>query len=691
MGIAHQTSSRMRQRPPGARLTGSTHRSDDDSPDSSSPRSPGPPRWRSWLQPLRARIGTRLILGAGLVNALVIGLMATVTVRAHEDDLIRELNRSADQLGETVQSSTYHDMLENRRERLHQQIVAIGNRKGIEKVRLFNKDGAIMFSSDSEEIGKAVDKRAEACTACHAIDRPLERLPISRRSRIYVGSDGNRVLGIIKPIQNQPSCSNAACHAHAPGQRILGVLDIDVTLAEVDEGIHQSKVRMAVLAAMAIFFSSLILWWLNRILIVKPVRALAAGTRRVADGDLTTLLPATADHELGDLARAFNEMTKRLSEAQRMIAQSNKLASVGRLAAGVAHEINNPLTGVLTYASFLAKRAEEGSEMQADLDVIVRETKRCREIVKGLLEFARPSPPRRQSTDLNEVVLKAVTIVMNQLSLKRVAPTLELDPELPAALADPNQLQQVIVNLLLNAADSIEGGGPIRISSHSRVLPAYGFRRIRQARCPGGCDLMDTTTRISGKPSIRVLLTSDDHEGVLLLDSMYGHFGHRASHSFEEGMAATVSCPRCRASLMDDVERCEECGSPAFAVQVPGHGEALWCSRVGCHWAHWPEVEADGDIPIVEVEVADQGKGIAEADLAHIFDPFFTTKGTHGTGLGLAVSWGIIDAHGGTIDVESEEGHGSQFTVRLPLEAGSPSSEGRSGPRSWSGRGKGHD
>jgi two-component system, NtrC family, sensor kinase len=621
---------------------------------------------------MRTRIGTRVILGAALVTALTIGAMTALVVGAHRSDLMREKTLSVNQLSEAVKSSTYYDMLENRRDSLQRQIVNIGGQKGIEKVRLFNKEGRIMFSSVPGEIGRMVNKRNEACTACHAIDKPLEQPPIPARSRIFKASGADhRVLGIINPIENQASCSSASCHAHAPGDRVLGVLDVTVSLAEVDRGIAEGRARMIFLAVLAIGAISGILWWLSRILVVRPVQALAAGTRRVAEGDLTTKIPVEADHELGDLARAFNEMTLRLSEAQRQLAQADKLASVGRLAAGVAHEINNPLTGVLTYASFLLKRSEDRPEVKADLEVIVRETKRCREIVKGLLDFARQTPPKRQPTDLNDVARRAVTMVMNRLKLDRVALSMELAPELPPVQADPNQMQQVVVNLLVNAADAIGSeGGAIRLSSYKALLPPYGYAPIRKAACPSGCDLMDPTVRIGGLPAIRVVRVASGKESVVHLDPVYGRFNHAAALACEDGVVAEFLCSRCRTTLGVAGTVCGKCGAGMFAIQVPGKGRVEWCSRVGCHSAFWKEMEAEGELPVVELEVEDNGRGISPEDLPHLFEPFFSTKGTRGTGLGLAVSWGIVEGHDGTLEVHSEQGKGSRFTVRLPLGTG---------------------
>ena len=128
-----------------------------------------------------------------------------------------------------------------------------------------------------------------------------------------------------------------------------------------------------------------------------------------------------------------------------------------------------------------------------------------------------------------------------------------------------------------------------------------------------------------------------------------------------------LRCSRCRMSLMAAGNHCKKCGAETFAVHVAGKGKVEWCSRVGCHWSFWKEMEAEGEQPVVELEVEDSGRGIEAQDLPHLFEPFFSTKGTRGTGLGLAVSWGIVEGHDGTIEVRSEPGKGSRFTVRLPM------------------------
>jgi two-component system NtrC family sensor kinase len=496
------------------------------------------------------KISYKLIVAVGGVAVIIIGFFAYGMLSAQQQQLISEVRRSANQLSETVKNSTRYDMLLNHRESVYRIITTIGRQEGIRKVRIFNKEGKIIFSTDPHDIGQMVDKRAEACYACHAANQPLERLAIPERTRIFRLPGSGRILGIINPIYNEPSCWQSQCHAHDPSQKVLGVLDISMSLDEVDRDLYSSQRRLLLFGIAAIAaVSSMIYLLVNRI-VLKPVNEIVAATRKVAAGDLHYTIALPKRDEIGMLAQSFNEMTQKLSEAQRQVYQSQKLAAVGQLAAGVAHEINNPLTGVLSYSSFLLKRAADMPEFKEDLEVIVRETQRCRGIVKGLLDFARQSPPEKRPSDVNDIVERAIRIVQTQLAAHHVELRKALGSDLPTVQADANQIQQVIVNLLLNANDAIgEGGGTITV-----------------------------TTNIS------------------------------------QGNG----------------------GTPAQAREI-------------------------------EIGVRDTGCGIPAADLQRIFDPFFSTKGPKGTGLGLAVAWGIIGKHNGRIEVESELRKGTAFRILLPI------------------------
>jgi two-component system NtrC family sensor kinase len=616
------------------------------------------------------KLGSKLTLAVGLIVLVTISIFSFFNTRSDTRSLLAEVERHADQLSEAVKSGTEYDMLLNQRDRIHETIKRMATGPSLQRIRVMNKLGEVIYSSDTTEIGTMVDKNAESCYACHSADRPLERLAMPERTRVFrVHPDSSRVLGIINPIYNSPTCSEAACHAHPTSQVVLGVLDVTLPLAAVDHDIRSGQVDVALLAVGAIVALSLLIGLLVRRWVTLPVRELVAGTRHVAGGDLHYVIPETRDDELGMLARSFNHMTRKLSEARLQLFQSDKLASLGRLAAGVAHEINNPLTGVLTYSSFLLKRTKDQPEVQEDLKVIVRETLRSREIVKSLLDFARQSVPRKSPADLHEIVARAAAVVENQLTLNKVTLVKALGSDVPLVTVDGNQLQQVFINLFVNAADAIgPGGGTITVTTSRLRRSPIGMTQIKKAQCPKRHSLIHAELRIDGKPSIRVRARANGSEGFLYLDPVYGQARHQFGLPPDVTRAVQVTCPDCPASLLVEGTVCPDCGSPIFAFEVPTKGMVEHCTQRACAWQRWSALEESGERDFVEIRVADTGCGIAAEDIPRLFEPFYSTKGQKGTGLGLAVIWGIIDTHNGTIAVESAPGAGTTFVIRLPVE-----------------------
>jgi len=231
-----------------------------------------------------------------------------------------------------------------------------------------------------------------------------------------------------------------------------------------------------------------------------------------------------------------------LRSTQNQLLQSEKMASLGKLAAGVAHEINSPLTGILTYSSLLHEAKQDGDRDKEDLEVIVNETNRCKMIVKGLLDFARQTEPQKVLSDINEVTQKSINLISHQASIQNVKIERKIQPDLPQIMIDVGQIQQVFINILLNAIEAMPQGGILTVSS---------------------------------------------------------------------------------------------------------------------------EIEDQ----MVIVGFTDTGIGIPEENLPKIFDPFFTTKKQgKGTGLGLSVSYGIIERHRGKLEVKSQVGKGTTFTVKLPIK-----------------------
>jgi two-component system NtrC family sensor kinase len=546
---------------------------------------PNRSRWLRLSLTLSAKLNI-LLLGAMVV---IFALLGYLNVRLHRQHLEQNTLTSAERVGDVIKRSTTDYMLRNDREGLYHSIKTMASEPGMEKIRIFDQEGRITYTTDSAEQGRVVDKTAEACYGCHAQSQPLARLNRPDRFRIYRNAAGARVLGIITPIENQPACSNAACHAHPAEQQILGVLDTNLSLAKADVQVAESSRRMMAYTGCALLLIALLSWFFVWEVVGRPVKALERGTERLAAGDLGYQIAVRSNDEIGQLASSFNGMsrqlqaehnengawthtleerveqkTRELKRAHEHALHTEKMASIGKMAAVLAHEINNPLSGILTYAKLLRKwidRDDGGrarrQEICDSLDLIASESRRCGDLVKNLLTFSRTTPMNLQPTDLNQVVDRSLRLVQHQLDLAGIQVQPVLDPELPQVLCDAAQIEQVILALVMNALDAMPQGGNLWITTS---------------------------------------------------------FGHEPDQ--------------------------------------------------------------------VRIVVRDDGSGIAPDILPRIFEPFLTTKETgRGVGLGLAISQRILERHNGSIDVQSEAGRGTTFTITLPWEesreklAPSPASE----------------
>lgn len=518
-----------------------------------------------------------------LATRLFVALAALIVVaefgfgwwnaRLQEDRLVETVVEGGARLSQSVTSATWHAMLADRREDAYAVLRAVGKSEGIERIRLFDGVGRVAFSTDAPP-WDAVPQAAQPCAACHEGSRLVARPDAPRRTRI-VEENGHRRLGVVTAIYNEPACSAAACHAHPASKEVLGVLDVTMDLTEVDAAVAQLRDRTVLLVCgeMAVIGAAVLV--LTHVLIRRPVRELVRATKAIGGMRLDAPVVVRDETELGQLARAFEgmrvrlrdtlgqleearrdleakveERTRQLRDAQGKLIQSDRLASLGQLAGVVAHEINNPLSAVLNLSVLTQRILKDGGvpagredEVREYLRQIASETARAARIVQDLLAFSRRAKPQRVPSDLNAVVRRTLAIVKHKLDLSRAELRLDLAEGLPAVECDPAQVEQVVLNLAMNAAESMPKGGPL------------------------------------------VVRTS---------------------------------------------------------------------------------IDAAADA--VVLEVTDAGAGIAPEHLEHVFEPFFTTKEAgKGVGLGLAVVYGIVDAHRGAIDVTSALGKGTTFRVSLPL------------------------
>lgn len=525
-------------------------------------------------------LSTKLALWFAGTTALTVGALDFWTQHVYRRTLQEMVLASAERNTDLIRRSTRHAMLKNAREDLYFTLNSIGGLPGMGRVRIFNKEGRITYSTDSRELEQMVDKTAEACYGCHAsngsntgpMSPPKSSLPRSDRVRFFRQGE-IRVLGLISPIENEPECANAACHAHPASQRVLGVLDVQIPMDRVDAQLADFERTMLILDVLSIALISALAFLLAFRFVRRPVSKLMVGIRRVASGQLDHHIPVTSSDELGLLASAFNDMNGQLADARResenwaatleqrvrektadlenahkQLVESEKIASLGKLSASVAHEINNPLAGILTYARLLSRTLERAKiehphlpEWRRWLEVIEGESRRCGAIVKNLLTFARQLPVEKKENDLNQIIERCLMLIHHQADLQSVALEWTPNPEVGRVVCDAGQTQQALLAILINAVEAMPHGGKISIVAQT------------------------------AKDAARITITDD-------------------------------------------------------------------------------------------------GPGIPPDVLPHIYEPFFTTKNQgKGTGLGLSIAFGILQQHGGRIEVESSPGRGTEFRVFIPL------------------------
>ncbi|UCB48248.1 MAG: PAS domain S-box protein [Deltaproteobacteria bacterium] len=741
----------------------------------------------------------RLIFWVGLVLLISISTWAYFNIKYQKQRAVEEMVAEADRLGNTIKLGTHYAMMLNSRDDINQITTNIGRQKEIENIRIYNKEGQIKFSSRTEEVDQTTNIKAEACFICHKQDPPLEKVELADRTRIFDSSGGFRLLGIISPIYNEPGCSRGSCHVHPKDKKVLGALDVVISLVNTDKEIA-SYTRGIIGLAIIIFLgaSAIIGIFLLRF-VNRPIKELITGAHHIGDGDYNYKVDVIdRDDEMGQLATAINEMrreirekqeelskqreeyqnifelapcyitvqgrdlrlirynrefaeqfapkpgdycykaykgrsepcavcpvmrtfedgkshyseesgvskdgtksfwvvrtspirdakgevtaamelclditkmkylekevekseekyrsifnsipnpvfvldgqsleildcndsvtpvygfskdqllttsflklfeedsreryaselkstnvlnqarqmnragqtifvnirispyeylgrdvflvttsdiTKRLMTEQQLI-QASKMTTLGEMATGVAHELNQPLSVIKTASSFLSKKVKKNEEIKDEIlktltEEIESHVDRASKIISHMREFGRKSEVIKERVQINETLDRAHEIFSQQLKLREIEVLKDYEENLPLILADSNRLEQVFINLLINARDAIE-----------EKLNELGHRNVDKK--------------------------------IFLKTSYQGR--------------------------------------------------------------------------MIKIEVRDTGKGIPQPILDKIFEPFFTTKEVgRGTGLGLSISYGIVKDYDGTIKVETEEGEGSNFIIMFPV------------------------
>jgi histidine kinase len=739
----------------------------------------------------------RLIFWVGLILLASIATWAYFNIRLQKEKALQMLATEVDRLGNTIKLGTHYAMMINSRDDITRITQNIAKQKDFKNIRIFNKKGQIKFSNKTEEVDLSTSIKGEACYICHNQDPPLETVGLEERTRIIDSREGARMLGIISPIYNEPGCSTDPCHVHPRDKRVLGLLDVVISLESSDREIFAYEKGIIGMALFVFLGASAIIGVFLLRFVNRPIKKLIEGTRHLGSGEYDYKVEVGRNDEIGQLALAFNKMREEIAEkqeelnkhwleyqnlfegvpcyitvqdrdlrivrfnrefaatfspekgeycykvykgrseicgqcpvlktfedgephfseekglnkdgtenywmvrtapirnskgdviaamemsldltplrllemeaqrseekyrlifntiptpvfvldgetleildcndrvnavygfdkdellatsfldffeeeeralydskmktgsvinrarqirkdrkaiyvniriasseylgrkafllttsditlrllAEQQLIQASKMATLGEMATGVAHELNQPLSVIKTASSFLKRKAEKGEAVGDEImgtmtEEIDNNVDRAAKIINHMREFGRKSDVNKGKTHVNGVLRNALDIFSQQLKLREIEVVMDLDEDLPVILADANRLEQVFINLLLNARDAIE-------------------------------------------------------------------------HKWEEG---------------------DHRGEAKRIVLKTGRKDGM-----------------------VVIEIMDTGTGIPKSILDKIFDPFFTTKKVgQGTGLGLSISYAIVQDYDGNIHVETEEGRGAKFVIQFP-------------------------
>ena len=265
---------------------------------------------------LRHSLVTKLIVGVGIILLVLISTWAYFSIRYQKERLRKDIVAETERLGNTIKLGAHYAMMNNSRDDINQIIMNISKQEGIESIRIYNKQGDIKFSNHPSEVGRTSNIQSEACNICHRADPPLTNCGLEERTRIIASPRGYRLLGLINPIPNQPGCSTNNCHFHAPEKKILGALDIVISLATSDKEIVFMEKGVIGLAAMAFVVISAIILVLVLKFVNRPIRQLIQNTWAISKGDYANEVTVDRFDEVGQLATAINQMSREIAEKQ---------------------------------------------------------------------------------------------------------------------------------------------------------------------------------------------------------------------------------------------------------------------------------------------------------------------------------------------------------------------------------------
>lgn len=504
-----------------------------------------------FLHPKRS-IAAKLIIATGLLIVILSFIFWFAIFLKQQKDVMSIAVEYGNSFTDFIKRSTRYSMLTLHKDAIQETLEDINTAEGVERVRIFGHEGSISYSSFRDEVGNSVDRDSITCTGCHLkISNPSMLLPEPKKWDFYKSAEGFTTLKLVDTINNEPSCYTAACHVHPREQKILGFIEADLSLALLDEALFKQGLALTAYVLIFVLAISLFLGIINYKIVTHPVNELAKGMEQVAKGDLDYSAQIESIDEIGTLASTFNAMLKDLKAAkdQRIswtktleaeiakkteaiqrthagLMQTEKLASLGRMSAGFAHEITNPLTEVIAHARLMKKSFSDESPEAEELDIIIEQAERCSGIVQNLQTFARATAPGKEEIDVNRIVRQTLLMVQNGEKFRDIKFNQNIAEGELLTHGVANQLQQICLNMLINASDAMSEQGEITVATRKVAEGSKPYIEI---------EFTDTGTGIKDDDMPKLFepfftTKSDEHGTGLGLSVSHGIVKHLGGH-----------------------------------------------------------------------------------------------------------------------------------------------------------------
>lgn len=452
----------------------------------------------------RSSIYSRVVYIISLSSVILFVVFGVIFRSVYEQNLNIVIRQSGNNIGSIVEGSLYHSMLENDKSTLQSTLDIINTMSGIDDVNMYDDRDSLVYSSFTSDTASHSNPN---CLSCHENiqsmfprkEKSYRIFDVKSECSMNQNDNSHRHLLIRSPILNEKSCYTSSCHAHQESDEVLGFLIIKMPLDDLDNAVEKSSTKFYLLATITTLLLVLILILFTRKKIKNPLNDIIKASMAVANGNKSTRLEIKPN-QLDDMrmvSQAFNDMldnlqsateelqnwsqqleykvqkkSEELGAAQNELIHIERIASLGKLSSSVAHEINNPLSGILIYTKLIYKQlsnpdlyASKKDSILKHLKLIENETKRCGEIVKGLLDFSRKEQEDFESKHLHKILQETYDLMAHPIKIANISFLTDFTAKSDLISCSPNQIKQACVAILVNASEAVLENGEIVIST----------------------------------------------------------------------------------------------------------------------------------------------------------------------------------------------------------------------------------